>query len=125
MGWLKHKPRDSDMTPADFRRLALSLPSAEESSHMGHPDFRVGGKIFATLGYPDTRFGTIMVSPQDQDLLIRDHPKAFVPAAGAWGRAGSTSVLLRVAPRRAVAVALEAAWRRRAPKRLAAMTSGK
>jgi len=112
------------MTPAEFRRIALSLPSAEESAHMGHPDFRVGGKIFATLGYPDTRFGTIMLSPQDQDLLIRDHPTAFVPAPGAWGRAGSTSVLLRLAPRRAVAVALEAAWRRRAPKKLVAMRAG-
>ena len=111
------------MTPAEFRRLALSLPSVEEKAHMGHPDFRVGGKICATLGYPDTRFGTVMLSPQDQDLLIRDHPKAFVPVAGAWGRAGSTSVLLRLAPRRTVAVALEAAWRRRAPKKLADKSS--
>ena len=85
---------------------------------MGHADFRVGGKIFASLGYPDARSGTIMLSPQDQDLLIRDHPQAFAPAAGAWGRSGSTSVVLRLAPRRAVAVALEAAWRRRAPKKL-------
>ena len=107
------------MTPADFRRLALSFPSVEENAHMGHPDFRVGGKIFATLAYPDARFGTVMVSPQDQDLLIRDHPKAFIPVSGAWGHAGSTSVLLRLAPRRAVAAALEAAWRRRAPKKLA------
>jgi hypothetical protein len=115
------------MTAAEFRRIARSLPSVEESAHMGHPDFRVGGKIFATLGYPNTRFGTVMVSPQDQDLLIRDHPKAFVPAPGAWGRAGSTSVVLRLAPRRAVEVALEAAWRRRAPKKLVAIratTSG-
>ena len=87
---------------------------------MGHPDFRVGGKIFATLGYPDKRLATIMLSPQDQDLLLRDHPKAFAPAAGAWGRSGSTSVLLRVAPRPAVAAALESAWRRRAPKALVA-----
>jgi hypothetical protein len=85
---------------------------------MGHPDFRVGGKIFATLGYPDRRHGTIMLSPHDQELLVRDHPKAFKPAAGAWGRAGSTSVLLRVAPRRAVTIGLEAAWERRAPASL-------
>ena len=111
------------MTAAEFRRIALSLPGVEEKAHMGHPDFRVGGKIFATLGYPDARFGTIMLSPQDQDLLIRDHPKAFVPAAGAWGRAGSTSVALRSAPRKAVAIALEAAWRRRAPKKLADTSS--
>ena len=82
---------------------------------MEHPDFRVGGKIFATLGYPDARFGTVMLSPQDQDLLIRDHPKAFIPASGAWGRAGSTSVLLRGALNKPLH-ALEAAWRRRAPR---------
>ena len=106
------------MTATEIRRLAPSLPSAEEHAHMGHPDVRVSGKIFATLGYPNARFGTVMVSPQDQDLLVRDHPKAFVPAPGAWGRAGSTSVRLRVAPRKAVSVALEAAWRRRAPKKV-------
>src|SRR5688500_13406312 len=111
------------MTAADFRRLALSFPGAEEKAHMEHPDFRVGGKIFATLGYPDARFGTIMLSPQDQDLLLRRHPKAFAPAAGAWGRAGGTSVRLRVAARRAVAAALESAWLRRAPKKLVAAHS--
>ena len=106
------------MTAAEFRRIALSLPGAEESAHGGHPDFRVGGKVFASLGYPDPRHGAVMVSPHDQDLLIRDYPKAFSPAAGAWGRAGSTVVLLRLAPRKAVTIALEAAWRRRAPKKL-------
>jgi hypothetical protein len=104
------------MTAAEFRRLALSLPDVEQREHMTHPDFRVGGKIFATLGYPDDRYATIMVSSLDQELLIRDHPKAFQPAAGAWGRSGSTSVLLRLAPRRAVKIALEAAWNRRAPR---------
>ena len=108
------------MTPADFRRLALSLPGAEEREHMGHPDFRVGGKILATLGYPNAQFGTIVLSPQDQDLLLRNHPKVFAPAAGAWGRVGSTCVNLRAAPRKAVAVALESAWRRRAPRKLLA-----
>lgn len=111
------------MTPGAFRRIALSLPGTEEKAHMGHPDFRVGGKIFATLGYPDARFGTIMLAPQDQDLLLRRHPKAFAPAAGAWGRSGSTSVLLRVAARRAVAAALESAWLRRAPKKVVAAHS--
>jgi hypothetical protein len=104
------------MTSEEFRRLALSLPGAEEKAHMDHPDFRVGGRIFATLGYPDNRHGTIMLSPQDQQLLLTAHPDAFAPAAGAWGRAGSTAVLLRLAPKRAVKTALEAAWRRRAPK---------
>ena len=108
------------MTAAEFRRLALSLPGATEGSHMGHPDFRVGGKIFATLGYPDARFAMIMLSPLDQDLVLRSYPKAFAAAAGAWGKSGSTSVTLRTASRRAVALALESAWKRRAPKRLLA-----
>lgn len=106
------------MKAADFRKLALALPEASEGAHMGHADFRVGGKIFATLGYPDANFGMVAVSPQVQDLLVRRHPKAFTPAPGAWGRAGSTSVRLAVAPRLAVKYALESAWTRRAPKRL-------
>jgi hypothetical protein len=108
------------MTPAEFRRMALSLPDAIESAHMGHPDFRVGGRIFATLGYPSDRFGVVMLSPQEQDLIVRDHPKTFAPVAGKWGEAGSTTVALRTASKRAVAIALESAWRKRAPKRLAA-----
>ena len=107
------------MTAAEFRRIALSLPEAVEASHMGHPDFRVGGKIFATLGYPSDRFGAVVLTPQDQELLVRDYPKTFTPAAGSWGAAGSTIVALRGASKRAVAIALDAAWRKRAPKRLA------
>jgi hypothetical protein len=106
------------MTAAEFRRIALSFPEAIEGSHMGHADFRVAGKIFATLGYPSNRFGVVMLSPQDQDLIVRDYPKAFAPVAGKWGASGSTTVLLRQANTRAVAIALEAAWRKRAPKRL-------
>jgi hypothetical protein len=104
------------VTAAEFRRMALSLPDVIESSHMGHADFRVGGKIFATLGYPSDRFGAVMLTPQDQDLIVRDHPKTFAPAPGAWGASGSTTVLLRGASKRAVAIALEAAWRKRAAK---------
>jgi hypothetical protein len=109
------------MTTAEFRRIALSLPEVVEGSHMGHADFRVGGKIFATLGYPNDRHGAVMLSPQDQDAIIRDHPKAFTPAAGKWGAAGSTIVVLREANKRVVGVALEAAWRKRAAKKLAAV----
>jgi len=107
------------MTPAQFRRIALSFPEAEEFSHGGHPDFRVGGKIFATLGYPNAAFGVVVLTPQDQDLLVNDYPETFVPVKGKWGALGSTTVVLRQADRRAVAIALEAAWRKRAPKRLA------
>ena len=108
------------MTPAEFRRLAMAFPEAIESSHMGTADFRAGGKIFATLGYPDERFAVVMLTPQDQDLLVRDFPKIFAPVAGKWGASGSTTVTLRTATKRAVGLALDAAWRRRAPKRLLA-----
>ena len=107
------------MTPAEFRRMALSLPEAVEGAHMGHADFRVGGKIFATLGYPNHRYAVVMLSPQDQDLIVRDYPKAFAPVAGKWGASGSTTVTLPAATKHAVQMALEAAWRKRAPKRLA------
>jgi hypothetical protein len=106
------------MTAAEFRRMALSLPEAVEGAHMGHADFRVGGKIFATLGYPSDRFAVVMLSPQDQGLIVRDHPKTFAPVPGKWGASGSTTIVLRGASKRAVAIALEAAWRKRAPKRL-------
>jgi hypothetical protein len=109
---------DSKMTPAEFRRIALSLPEVAEASHMGQPDFRVGGKIFATLGYPGESFGVVMLSPQDQDFFVRNHPKAFAPVKGGWGKAGATTVTLRAATRRVGTIALEAAWQKRAPKRL-------
>jgi len=107
------------MTAAEFRRIALRLPEAVESSHGGHPDFRVGGKIFATLGYPNAEFGVVVLTPQDQDLLVRDYPETFTPVKGKWGAWGSTTVVLRSANKGAVRIALEAAWRKRAPKRLA------
>ena len=110
------------MTPDEFRSLALSFPEAAEASHMGHADFRVGGRIFATLGYPDARFAVLMLTPQDQDLIVRDNPRAFAPVAGKWGAGGSTSVALAELEERdshSIHAALDAAWRRRAPKRLA------
>lgn len=106
------------MTPTEFRTLALSFPEAVEGSHMGHADFRVGGRIFATLGYPSERFAVVMLTPSDQDLIVRDHPGAFAPVPGRWGASGSTTVLLAEASGHAIEAAIEAAWRRRAPKRL-------
>src|SRR3954468_16296036 len=108
------------MTPADFRRLALGFPDAVEGSHQGHTDCRVGGRIFATLGYPDEKFAVVMQSPADQDLIVRDHPASFAPVKGGWGASGSTTVTLAKARVRATTAALEAAWRKRAPKRLVA-----
>ena len=105
------------MTPDEFRRLALSLPEAAESSHMDHPDFRVGGKIFATLG-PDEEWGMVKLPPDDQRRLVRSRPDVFEPFPGAWGRQGSTKVRLEAARRKTVHEALVAAWRNTAPKRL-------
>jgi hypothetical protein len=101
------------MTAAQFRKLALSFAGAVESSHMNHPDFRVGGKIFATLT-PGEAEGVVMLSPDEQEGFIAEAPKTFAPAQGAWGRNGSTRVHLAGADFEMVRSALEAAWRKRA-----------
>ena len=103
------------MTPADFRKIALGLPEAIEGEHMAHPDFRVGGKIFASLGYPDQEHGMVVLPPEEQARLLRSHPKIFFPAKGAWGKQGSTCVRLRAISQRTLQAALEIAWRNRAP----------
>ncbi len=106
------------MTASDFRKLALALPEAEERQHMDHPDFRVAGKIFATLGYPDKTCGMIKLSPEDQHNFSKDYPEAFIPVKGTWGKRGATSVVLKVAKLEALTKAVRAAWRNTAPKRL-------
>src|SRR5277367_4925108 len=98
------------MTPEDFRRLALELPEAVESAHMAHPDFRVGGKIFATLGYPDQDWAMVKLPPEQQELLSKKEPTVFVPVKGAWGRKGATNVRLKAANKTAVRSALLVAW---------------
>jgi hypothetical protein len=105
-------------TPDQFRRIALSFPGAEEGAHMGHADFRVGGKIFATLGAPDEDWGMASLPPEQQEDFIHLAPEAFKPAAGAWGRGGSTLVRLDAVPDALLEAALAAAWRKRAPARL-------
>ena len=106
------------MTAQEFRKLALSLPEASEASHMGHPDFRVGGKIFATLGYPTNAWGMIALTPEQQELFVGAQPRTFSPVKGGWGRKGATQVRLRTAGKGAVREAMSVAWRNRAPKRL-------
>ena len=106
------------MTPNQFRELALSFPEAIESAHMRHPDFRVGGKIFATLGYPDEDSAMVKLSADNQKEFVRTSPGVFTTVKGAWGRQGATSVYLPAAPTNIVREALTAAWRRAAPKRL-------
>lgn len=111
------------MTPADFRKIALSMPEAIESEHMAHPDFRVGGKIFASLGYPDQEHGMVVLPPEEQAGLLKSHPKVFSPAAGAWGRRGSTTVRLAAVDGRTLRRVIEIGWRHKAPKRLLKRTT--
>jgi len=84
---------------------------------MGHPDFRVGGRIFATLAYPRTAFAALMLTPEQQELFVRTEPKTFRPVPGGWGKKGATQVELRTAKKAAVREALKVAWSNRAPGR--------
>ena len=106
------------MTADQFRRLALSLPETSEVGHMGHPDFRVGGKIFATLGCPDAGWGMVKLTPLEQMLFVQEEPDVFQPVKGGWGRRGATNVQLRAAKKAGLRKALVAAWRNTAPDRL-------
>ncbi len=106
------------MTPTDFRRLALSFPETEERAHMHHPDFRVAGKIFATLSYPDEGWAMVKLTPLEQEMFIKSHPTVFNPCTGVWGRRGATSVRLKSARKPTLRRALEAAWRLAAPETL-------
>jgi hypothetical protein len=103
------------MSPNDFRAIALSLPDTVESSHMNHPDFRVGGKIFATLGYPGREWGVVSLSPEDQWVVCKAEPDVFIPVKGEWGRKGSTQVYLPLARKRSVRAALRSAWQKHKP----------
>lgn len=104
------------MTVADFRRLALSLPGAEEGSHMGSADFRVGGHIFATLASQSKGFGNLMLTPELQADFVQEAPEVFLPVAGGWGRNGATHVRLAKANEDLLAGALQAAWKLRTEK---------
>jgi hypothetical protein len=111
------------LTENVFRRIALSLPEAVERAHMGHPDFRVGGKIFATLHSPAKGWGMVKLTPEEQHYFSKAEPAVFVPVKGAWGRRGATSVNLKSAGKESLRKAIHAAWRNTAPKRLAAQFS--
>ena len=105
------------MTANEFRALALSLPEAAEGEHMGHPDFRVRKKIFATLG-PDQAWGMVKLTPDQQATFVRTERDVFQPMNGAWGRRGCTRVELAGASEPSVRQALTLAWRNTAPKGL-------
>jgi hypothetical protein len=104
------------MNPNDFRRIALSLKGAEESSHMGQPDFRVGGRIFATLASQAQGYGNLMLTPEQQQLFVQEMPEVFLPIHGGWGRMGMTHIRLAAAAEDVLAGALHAAWKSRVEK---------
>jgi hypothetical protein len=112
------------MTIEDYRRLALSLPEAIESSHTGHPDFRAGGRIFATL-WPSESRGVVMLNPEQQYEFVKAHPAIFEPVKGGWGLKGSTNVILDRADKVTVRRALETAWRNATAKKAPAKKSSK
>src|SRR5829696_9271736 len=99
------------MTPNDFRRIALGMAGASEGEHMAHPDFRGNGRIFATIS-PEATCGLVSLTPEQQAELMRAAPGTFVPAAGAWGRGGSTMVRLASADAETVGEAMTLAWQR-------------
>jgi hypothetical protein len=98
------------VTGEQFRKLLLSFPDAKEHAHHGHPDFRVGGKIFATLAHPDDTRGMVQLTPEQQAEFMHDHPLVFSPAAGKWGQNGSTLVYLPKATKAVAEPAARAAW---------------
>jgi hypothetical protein len=104
------------MTAKDFRRIALSLKGAEESSHMGAPDFRVGGHIFATLASERQGYGNLMLTPEQQATFVEELPEVFLPIAGGWGRMGATHIRLAAATEDVLEGALRTAWKLRTEK---------
>jgi hypothetical protein len=104
------------MTSDDFRRIALSLEGAEEGSHMGSADFRVGGRIFATLAAQKHGYGNLMLDPEQQQAFVAEQPDVFIPIAGGWGRNGATHLKLSAANEDLVYGALQTAWKLRIEK---------
>jgi hypothetical protein len=104
------------MKVSDFRRIALSFPGAEESSHMGQPDFRVGGRIFATLASAKQGYGNLRLTLEQQQAFVEEAPEVFLPIKGGWGRMGMTHIRLEAAQEDVLAGALHTAWKLRVEK---------
>jgi hypothetical protein len=104
------------MTPDDFRRIALSFPGAEEGSHMGAADFRVGGRIFATLAAEKQGYGNLMLTPEHQQMFVVEQPQVFLPVHGGWGRNGATHIRLAEANEDVLTGALLTAYKLRVEK---------
>lgn len=108
------------MSVARFRKTALALSDAIESSHFGKADFRVGKRIFATLGHPDENWGTLKLTPEQQSMLVDAEPEIFRPVPGGWGRQGYTNVRLENADATTLKSAMAMAWGNVAPRQKAA-----
>ena len=101
------------MNATGFRKIALSFEGVEEGSHMGAVDFRVGGRIFATLASVKEGFGNLMLTPEIQEQFVAEAPDVFLPIPGGWGRMGATHIRLAKANRDVLTGALQTAWRLR------------
>jgi hypothetical protein len=106
---MRESGQNVPVTADDFREMAMALPGVEERAHMGHPDFRAGGRIFASLHTGD-RTGMVKLTPDQQREVLREHAAMFEPSAGAWGRQGCTTVILAAADRAVVRGTLVLAW---------------
>jgi hypothetical protein len=113
------------MKAADFRRIALSMTGAAEGSHFGNADFRVGGKIFATLSLEREGYGVLLLNPEQQAGMVEDAPEVFSPVPGGWGRNGSTRVLLSEVAPDVLEAALRTAWQNRVAKNAGPKKAGK
>ena len=107
------RKKQAGMSAADFKRLALDLEGAEEGSHMGAVDFRVGGRIFATLASQAQGYGNLMLTPDQQAAFVDELPEVFLPVKGGWGRMGATHIVLAAANEDLLRGALKTAWRLR------------
>jgi hypothetical protein len=112
------------MTVADFRRIALSMEAAEESSHMGAADFRVGGRIFATLASAKQGYGNLMLDVEQQTAFVEEMPEIFLPVHGGWGRMGATHIRLAKASEDVLTGALRTAWKLRVERNAKTGRSG-
>jgi hypothetical protein len=117
MGW-------STMNAEDFRRIARGMGDAVEGAHMGHPDFRANGRIFATI-HPDHLYGMVKLTPEQQEKFVQDHPATFAPESGAWGRQGCTRVRLAAADEDTLGEAITLAWQNAMANRTARRPAAK
>jgi hypothetical protein len=104
------------MSSSRFRKIALTLPGAVEGAHQGTADFRIGKRIFATIGYPDDDWGMVKLTPEQQTVLVEAEPEIFRPVPGGWGKHGNTNVRLAKADAKTLRSALTMAWKNVAPK---------